>query len=133
MNTQARRAAVYRLPHGVIYTVDDGLRRVQTIFPEGGGACLGVATFTDEDHARALGLGYSGTGDDVCWKMHRDHDLLHTVVAQAMGWPWSMVLWCAATGRPHPDGFGNAEERMVFLVTRALNLGGLLPEALIDT
>lgn len=125
-----RRANSYRLPNGILYEVDDEQFHVATTFPDGTVA-TGVAQFEDDDEARARGLGYEGTRPDVCWAMHRDHDLLHHVVAQAQGWPYSMVLWAVAHQVEHPQGFGNVEERTVFLVTRALNLGGLLPEALL--
>lgn len=124
------RPNAYHLPGGVLYEVDDEQFHVATTFPDGKVA-TGVAQFEDEDEARARGLGYEGTRPDVCWSMHRDHDLLHTIVAQAAGWPYSMVLWASAHAVEHPAGFGNAEERMVFLVTRALNLGGVLPEVLL--
>lgn len=124
------RPNAYRLPNGVLYEVDAEQGHVQTIF--GDGSCVtGVAQYGDEDESRARSLGYHGEAEDVCWALHRDHDLIHTIVSQAEGWPWSQTLWLLAHGFDTPPGLAMREERLVFLLTRTLNLGGQLPEALL--
>lgn len=110
------------LPEGVTYEIDDDRERVRSRFPDGT-SCLGVASFTAEDHARAEALGY-GRGHDAVWQMHREHDLAHHLVAQALGWPYSIVLHRAANCLTEfPVGVYATEERMSFLVQRAANVG----------
>jgi len=109
------------LPNGIRYVVDYGAGRVSTVFPDGA-RCAGDARATEEDVARARALGYTGSYAEAAWAMHRDHDLLHTLVSQAEGWPWSPTLHAAAHGYELPKGMIPREERLVFIVQRALNL-----------
>lgn len=105
----------------VRYEIHDS--HVTSLFPDGT-VCHGVFTFTGEDEARARALGYLGTSPDVCRQLHRDHDLAHHLVAQALGWPHSQVLHLAAHGATtFPAGVYATEERMAFLVARAANVG----------
>lgn len=105
----------------VRYEINDD--HVASVFPDGS-VCHGVFTFTDEDEARARALGYHGSSDQACWRMHRDHDLAHHLVAQALGWSYSQVLHMAAQGATSfPVGVYATEERMAFLVARAANVG----------
>lgn len=93
-----------------------------------GTACIGTPICDDEQRARALALGYPH-GDEGVWRMHQEHELIHSVVSEAEGWPWSPTLWMAAHGLEPPRGIIPREERLVFLVQRALNVGrGLLEE-----
>lgn len=110
------------LPDGTRYEIDDEARTVRSVFMDGT-SCYGVASFTKEDRARAAALGY-GVGTDAVWRMHREHDLAHHLVARALGWDHSMVLWLSAQGRSgFPVGVYATEERMSFLVQRAAQVG----------
>lgn len=112
-----------RLPNDLDYTVDHEHKRVWSTFPDTS-FCLGEASFTEEDRARARALGYAGPGDTPTWRMHAEHDLCHHLVAQALGWPHSQVLHLAAHGATaFPAGIYQTEERMAFLVARAANVG----------
>ena len=53
----------------------------------------------------------------------RQHDLLHSLVAEAEGWQWSPTLHAVANGQDVPSGTWDREERIVFLIQRLLNLG----------
>ena len=117
----------YRLG-SVLYEVDDELGHVQSLWPDGKCA-TGVYQYDDEDEARARSLGYEGTREEVCAALHRDHDALHHLVAQALGWDSSVVLRLAAEGREtFPVGMYQLEERMAFLVAAAMNKGRALLE-----
>lgn len=96
--------------------VDDDLRRVRTVFDDGN-SCDGHPTFDPEQEARARALGY---GEDV-WRMHWEHELLHSVVAEAAGLDYSPSLRYRIT--PPAKGVIPMEERIVFLLQRALNDG----------
>lgn len=115
------RKTTYTLENGVRYYVSDERYSVLTSF-EDGASCHGVATFDQEQHDRARALGY-GEGEEAVWEMHREHDLLHTIVSQAQGWPWSPTLWAAAHGVTLPPGIIPQEERLVFLAQRIGNEG----------
>jgi hypothetical protein len=84
---------------------------------------------TDEQAGAARALGYSHVGE-----MTRDHDLLHSVIAEARGLPYSPVLWALAHGEPAPEG-ADDEERLVLLAQRLVRwdpthpLTGLYPGA----
>lgn len=73
---------------------------------------------TDEYLARAVALGYSG--DDPAWECCRAHELMHTLIAEARGWPWSSQLWALARGIEY-DGW--REESLVLGFQRWLNDG----------
>lgn len=107
--------------------------------------------YDDESIARAKALGYeikpcsakAHMDDRECdeyavWLMTSDHDLLHHVVAQALGKPFSRHLRRIAIDAYNQldDEFGkelriagDEEERMVMLLAKALNCGreGILP------
>lgn len=94
---------------------------VVTRFPDGAevhahpdGTELQTAT------ARALGYGDDQAAVD---RMNREHDLLHTVVADARGWPRSQTLWGVAHGKYAPREVSDDEERIVMLVQRLLQVG----------
>jgi hypothetical protein len=74
---------------------------------------------TDEQTHIARALGY---GDDVA-AMNRHHDLLHTLIAHARGWPVSKTLHGVAHGSYAPREISDDEERIVMLVARLLNVG----------
>lgn len=113
----ADAGATYRIPHGIVRV---GTGAVETVYDDGVTA-TGLATFNDEQRARAAALGY-GTTDEAVWEMHKEHELLHSVVAEAMGKERSDALygWSSCTQRP---GEIPLEERIVFLVQRTLNVG----------
>lgn len=69
----------------------------------------------DEDLARAAELGYPG--DD---EMTRDHDMLHSLIAEARGWPHSRVLWALAHNEPSPD-CADDEEALALFVAKFAN------------
>lgn len=105
----------------VLYRIAD--EWVASDFPDGT-TCVGRFGYTEEDVARARSLGYGGGPIEACARMHTEHDLTHHLVAQALGWPHSMVLHMAAHGvERFPVGIYQTEERMAFLVQRASNIG----------
>jgi hypothetical protein len=111
------------------FEIDDETRRAETIF--GDGSRLAAAPVMDpENIARARALGYEGSDEDAVWEMTRHHDLVHTVIAEAEGWPFSPTLHAVANGYELPPGTSQREERLVFLVQRLLNVG--LDEVLSD-
>jgi len=65
--------------------------------------------------------------------MHAEHELLHSIVAEAMGKPRSAALYdWNRYGQAEPGAIP-LEERICFLVARALNVGrGILNERLLD-
>jgi hypothetical protein len=119
----------YRLKH-CRFTIDDEARRVETIFDDGE-VVAGTPYHDEESIARARALGYAGTDEEVVWQMTRHHDLLHHLVAEAEGQPWSAVMHAVAHDYDVPPGVGEREERIVFLLQRLLNVGldGVLAEA----
>lgn len=55
-----------------------------------------------------------------------EHDVLHHVVAERLGWTRSYVVWWDAHGQPHdPDtqGWRDMEEHLVMRLQRFINLG----------
>jgi hypothetical protein len=111
------------------FEIDDEKRRAETIFEDG--SRLPAAPILDaENVARARALGYAGSDEDAVWAMTRHHDLVHTVIAEAEGWPYSPTLHAVANGYTLPPGTSQREERLVFLVQRLLNVG--LEEVLAD-
>jgi hypothetical protein len=112
---------VYTLKHATVEIYDQGpgnAQFVRTLFDDGE-HCDGVPTFTEEDVARAVTLGYEGTADGV-WKMHQEHDLLHSVVAEAAGGTYSAALRYEIK-KPRV-GIIPMEERVVFLVQKLVAL-----------
>jgi hypothetical protein len=121
-----------------ILLINEVDRVVTTIFEDG--ATLHAAPNTDtESIARARALGYrihqmdpKGWADSV-WRMTKDHERLHHLVAEAQGRDHSAALWIAA----HPDYLptlnapsaalaraeADREERIVLLIQRLLNQG----------
>lgn len=119
---------VHRFPSGLVFEISDADRTVRSIWPDGI-ELAGTSTVNIETTAAARALGYPGNVAEAVWSMNRQHDLLHHVVAVAEGWPWSVVLRHAAERRPLAADFGQREERLVFLLQRALNAGlpGIVP------
>lgn len=111
------------------FEIDDDLRRAETIFDDGS-RVPAAPVMDDENIARARALGYTGSDDEAVWAMTRHHDLVHTVIAEAEGWPYSPTLHAVANGYELPPGTSQREERLVFLVQRLMNVG--LEEVLAD-
>jgi hypothetical protein len=103
------------LPNGLVYEIHDGF--VRSVFPDGAEA-VGVFDYSPESLARADALGYLDAT-----VMHREHDLAHHLVAQALGHPWSPVLHALARGQQPRARHAFVEERMALLVARAANVG----------
>lgn len=106
----------YRFDHA---TVEITANRVRTVFDDGN-TCDGVPTYTAEQEARAVALGY-GAGRGNVRRMHVEHELLHTLLAEAAGLTYSPSLRCSIDGPP-PRGVIPMEERVVFLLQRCLNV-----------
>lgn len=112
------------------FEIDDENRRAETIFEDG--SRLPAAPVMDSENvARARALGYSGSDEEAVWAMTRHHDLVHTVIAEAEGWPYSPTLHAVANGYQLPPGTSQREERLVFLIQRLLNVG--LDDVLADS
>jgi hypothetical protein len=112
------------------FEIDDERKRAETVFDDG--SRLPAAPQMDSENiARARALGYEGSDEEAVWAMTRHHDLVHTVIAEAEGWPWSPTLHAVANGYTLPPGTSQREERLVFLVQRLMNVG--LDEVLADS
>jgi hypothetical protein len=78
---------------------------------------------TDAYRQTARACGY---GDDTA-ALSRDHELAHTILAEARGLPWSPTLYSVAHGHPLPLGYVPEEEETVLSFQRWVNgdLSGL--------
>jgi hypothetical protein len=104
------------------FEIDEERRRATTIFDDG--SELAAAPVMDEENiARARSLGYVGSDEEAVWEMTRHHDLVHTLLAEAEGFPFSLTLHSVANGYEMPPGMAQREERIVFLIQRLLNVG----------
>jgi hypothetical protein len=104
------------------FEIDDERRRARTVFDDG--SELAAAPVMDEENiARARSLGYAGDDEEAVWEMTRHHDLVHTLLAEAEGFPFSLTLHAVANGYELPPGMAQREERIVFLIQRLLNEG----------
>lgn len=108
--------------------VDDEHRLVRTTFDDGA-ELVAAPQLDPESIARARALGYTGSDEDAVWAMTRDHDLLHTVLADAHGLPNSPTLHAVAHGHDVHPLQADIEERSILLIQRLLNVGvaGVLP------
>lgn len=90
-------------------------RYCDTTFPDGTSV---PATPTNDDWYRTVArdLGY---GEDT-WRMCREHEILHTWLAERAGLPHSPTLWDVAHGRPASDAHYN-EESAVLALQRDVN------------
>jgi hypothetical protein len=123
-----RGMEVHRL-RGCRVEIDDETQRAVTKFDDG--SELAAAPVLDEENiARARALGYSGSDEEAVWSMTRHHDLVHSLLAEAEGFPHSLTLHSVANGYDLPPGVPEREERIVFLIQRLLNVG--LDEVLAD-
>lgn len=104
------------------FEVDDEQRRARTIFDDGS-MLVAAPVMNDENIARARALGYTGGDEQAVWQMTRHHDLVHTLLAEAEGFPFSLTLHAVANGYELPPGMSQREERIVFLIQRLLNEG----------
>jgi hypothetical protein len=111
------------------FEIHEHKRRATTVFDDG--SELTAAPVMDQENiARARSLGYKGTDEEAVWEMTRHHDLVHTLLAEAEGFPYSLTLHSVANGYEMPPGMAQREERIVFLIQRLLNVG--LAEVLRD-
>ncbi len=110
--------------------IDESRQRARTVFDDGS-HLVAAPVMNDENIARARSLGYEGSPEEAVWDMTRHHDLVHTLLAQAEGFPFSPTLHAVANGYDLPPGMAQREERIVFLIQRLLNVG--LAEVLQDT
>lgn len=100
---------------------EDG-QAVVTTFDDGAEVVAGPSS-DEENVARAVSLGY---GDDL-WRMTKEHEIIHRLLAEAEGRDQSIALWYAA----HPDYemddcdrfLAHREECVVMLIQRLLNEG----------
>lgn len=96
---------------------------VTTTLPDGH-TVFAAPVDTKEERARADALGY--TGSDKLWRMTRDHDRLHVLLAEAEGKKVSDALWLVAhpaSGSVARRFAADREERVVLLIQRLLNVG----------
>jgi hypothetical protein len=104
------------------FEIDDDRRRAKTVFDDGS-ELVAAPVMDPENVARARSLGYAGSDEEAVWKMTRHHDLVHTLLAEAEGFPFSPTLHAVANGYELPPGMSQREERIVFLIQRLLNVG----------
>jgi hypothetical protein len=94
---------------------------VVTHFP-GGAELHAHANYDDESRLQADKLGY-GSGDEGVEAMTRDHDVFHSLLAEARGLPYSPTLFGVATNDPVDPEYAHEEECIVFLMQRLANGG----------
>lgn len=105
---------------------------VVTTWPDGTAlhAHPAVGELGDQQVATAAALGYAGLGAQAA--MVVDHELLHSLVADALGRPSSVALHSQATDSWTDERrrLADEEERIVMLVARLMNVGldGVLAE-----
>ena len=104
------------------FEIDDERRRAKTVFDDGS-ELVAAPVMDPENISRARSLGYCGSDEDAVWKMTRHHDLVHTLLAEAEGFEFSLTLHAVANGYELPPGMSQREERIVFLIQRLLNEG----------
>jgi hypothetical protein len=102
--------------------IDEERHRATTIFDDGS-QIVAAPVMDDENIARARALGYAGSDEQAVWEMTRHHDLVHTLLAEAEGFPFSLTLHAVANGYELPPGMSQREERIVFLIQRLMNVG----------
>lgn len=73
---------------------------------------------TDDYRDRALSLGYESAD-----AMNREHDVLHSFLADKLGWPCSPCLYAAAQRLPIDQEQRDTEEACVLAFQRYLNTG----------
>jgi hypothetical protein len=103
----------------VQFVVDEERHYCETIFSDGT-VVPAVPHDTESYSQHAVALGY-GNDPDSRWRMCRDHELAHTLVAQAFGLPYSPTLWAVAHGSTkHTARTGEmgAEEDLVLAYQR---------------
>ena len=83
---------------GCAVFVDDLNRRVETVFPDGS-KCEATPQYDETSIGRAKSLGY---GDDI-WAMTVEHELSHTILAEAMNLPHSPTLYGVAHSDYHKN------------------------------
>jgi hypothetical protein len=110
--------------------IDEDERRARTVWDDGS-HLVAAPVMNDENVARARSLGYSGAPEEAVWAMTRHHDLVHSLLAEAEGFPFSLTLHAVANGYGLPPGMAQREERIVFLIQRLMNVG--LEEVLQDS
>lgn len=113
---------VYRINGGRFEVGQDGVRTVY----DDGVVAEGSFVVNQEQLHRAEQLGY-GWGTTAVEQMHAEHELLHSLVAEAMGKPHSDALYGWQT-KTNVVGQIPLEERIVFLCQRLLNHGRLVLE-----
>lgn len=92
---------------------------VITTLPDGA-VVVAKPNYTKEDADRARRMGYRGEGVTRVIDMTRDHDWLHTLLADALGFDESYALRAAVTGEE--NDLSDAEEDVVLAMQRLLNL-----------
>jgi 23S rRNA A2030 N6-methylase RlmJ len=115
-----------------VILINEADRIVTTIF-EDGATLHAIPNIDDESWARAIALGYATRDDasalciDPLWRMTKDHERLHHLVAEALDRQPSVALWYAAHPAAQPTAFESKlideEERIVLLIQRLLNQG----------
>lgn len=100
--------------------IDEHNHRVTTTFDDGK-TVDAIPQYEDEHLVRAHSLGYHGS--NPVWEMTKDHDLFHTIVAEAQGLKYSAALRPVATGEPAEKEAAHREECLVLLLQRFSNLG----------
>lgn len=98
---------------------------LHTVFPDGT-YVPAVGNGDPDSIARARELGY-GDGPAATWHMSREHEVLHTVLAEHMGEPHSPTLWAVAHHVPNERGVKASEEGRVLALQAYLRRGVMAP------
>lgn len=104
------RCRVYIYPNGWVETIFSDQSRV-TAAPHD----------TPAYYAQAAALGYEGDSETAARAMNREHDPLHSFLAERLGLPCSPTLWAVAHGEELPAEVSGREEAMVLQFQALLN------------
>lgn len=101
-----------------IFEVDESSKMCRTIFNDGK-VVLATPNYDNASLERANDLGY--VGEDPVWQMTREHDLLHSILAEAVGKVWSPTLRSVCGDVKVDNDSVNKEECLALCVARLLN------------
>lgn len=108
---------------------DDTPPRVRTIWPDGSHLTVNVV---DSPLQRELAAHYGYAPGDYL-TLNLEHDPAHSILADALGHPYSLTLWLVAKGgERHPVARAavEAEEAAVWGLVRLMNTGEWHPHTL---
>jgi hypothetical protein len=122
INTFIHNMTMVQFKHCFVRVANVGY--LETVF-EDGSICPALLVEDEQARASAADLGYSNIQ-----RMHVEHELSHTMLAEAAGLPYSPTLWNVAHPGSTPDEERALEEALVFSFQRFCTTGSRAPELL---